>query len=1004
MNCNEPKFSFLFQRRDWILSSVETRSDFELNKALWADITQHSPILDRLTGDRLSNMEKIIATLNMFPEYISSEIAKTYKHRMTTLDASNHFCYLAQRGYFYKMTTLVIDVESDNLIILFPKKSSIALNLIRIFRSFPGKIETNLNYAMTECDIERYCVFLYESIYLSWYFRRNMNFSLVYFRIPQSITIVDERLCEIMSTRNSINCCHMVQEDISFLNSISEEMKSVVRSRTWDFYFVWKSIPNRNKFQGDIVLRPRHQELHKRHTFYHEALFYDLIHRLTGQELSLPDHCFRLIPQTTKLLQEKFTPDYCDSTDLHIPVFVQTQGLTEEQSSTIAFIRKCEKTNFRDQFSFKINCEDGKNVILCSPYLGNATIIMSQTNWDSCGQMSGGVIANQTGSGKTLCVLASCQTGCSLVIVPDHLSIHWATEINKHTSLKTQANEDSDYALIFGRAKNIPRRWLFTKKPLLIVISSSAFRSKRWFELPIPKEFNRVFVDEAHTLSSTRSMFKQLQDEVTTKYIWAITATPYKNWMNICRLIQFDQFLKLINSNKSNLLQKSIPIWQHFTISTKTKLEFVRIRSQVIYAYLTPDENKFFAELRKCIQNIHLVTSGSTIMVRRVFRILERVSAGGRVNGQLMLKVIQRCLMKKRSRTDSAICNPIFTTVPGFMKSTDQCTVCLEGFLQPLQLQCGHVYCKECLLSMIDLDMSKCAICRTKWEFPIKTYLPSWSQEPQTLEHVLNLKEYYQLLEGHDTNTENTIELKGKYLSFQEQLNLWISNRTTKHKLVIYVKRKKPAQIYLAELRKTNLSILTAGVEGMCKFDSVQNIEQFRKGKHDVLLVNIKYSNGFDLPIASNLWIMDYDLEMAKMEQCRGRCIRLGQQHLEIEILVFLYQNTFDDFLYHYQHVGCITYSLGNCILLAYYFFNEDPESIFHQVKLLGHRIFGDDSKLIMTAKNKNIRINHVVNFNLRSKIVNERYIMAQLFEKSYNDPLFIGWRKDFESTRIQPT
>lgn len=989
--CEKRNFRFLLNRYDWILSKHRTHLDFcniATRQGWYETVEQMAFILDRFTGDRMENLEKIVSTLNLFPGYICKLVQYCYRDRLSTTGSSS---YNLQRGFLYKLDTLTISCEGSD-IVLHPKISTIVIDMIRVLESLPEKLIDKLLHTLRYCsngsDIDKFCVILYESLFLDVLYTRDIDFSSVSYRTPISVIISNTRIREIMRTRNDINFYHI--RHMLFSKDIFRNMSGITQSRKCDFHFVYSipEYPSETQFKGHIVFLAR--KFTRDQNFVCEARFYDFLNDISQQRHVLPDHIFKTVPKTSKLLQERFVSDHRELQNTYIPSYVKTKSLTDEQNSTIAFIRNCENTNFRDTLSFMMECEDGENVVMCCPYLGNATIHIPKTTWDACAEFSGGIIANQTGSGKTLCVIMACSSGSSLVVVPDHLVSHWRTEITKHTDLKINCSDVVDYVFVFGKAKDIPMKFDCLRQPLMTIISFSAFRSKRWSALPIRKEFDRVFIEEAHTLDSSRSIFKALKSDIITKFTWAVTATPYKNFQNILMLIRFDKFLSLVNSS-SNILQKSIPIWQLFSISTKTELEFVKINTAVVYAHLTVDEELFFTQLKELLRNIHK-TNNSPRGVHRVFRILERISAGGRVDARLMLQVVERCLCMKRKRTDLCIYEPVETKTKGYMKSTDTCVICVERFSDPLQLVCGHVFCKVCILAMIDLGISNCAICRMKWKLPLRTFLPSWFE---CTSEQSSLNAYYKMLEGEELVKEDSIELKGKCHVFKQQLLNFIGKKQPEEKLVIYVKREMPAQAYLKELRSVNLSLITVGVEGMSKSVSIANIEKFREGKHDVLFISVKYSSGIDIPMASHLWIMDYDLNLAKMEQCKGRCVRLGQKHKEIHILVFLYRNTFDEFLYKHRNVGYVNSSLGNCILLEYFFFNNDHDSVFHRIKTVGHLIFGPE-ELIITAHNRNLRINHVLKVNIEHEIINDRYTIVDILKRPYNDSLFVKWRYDY--------
>ena len=1001
------KFLFLSKKLKWTLSMNTTETDFIYRRREWLGISEQyfAFVLDHLQGDRFENFKSIVATMNMFPEYICKTIASTYKDRLSSADYSISFRSVLLTGQFYRLRTLQIDQVNS----IIPLKSTVAFCMLRMFKSPPDRLLDNLLYALRQCtggDINMFCVALYESMFWKQRYTRDVDFSPVYFRIPTTIVINDVEQCELMRTRTSINCHHI-------RSAFGQELQTIFQYATFhEFHYVYDNNNNNNPrsfkegewiFKGDVVFLPgtKNSGIAGTETYAKEALFYKLLTKITHTQHENGKHyIFNHVPTSAKLLKNRFSVSAYDSTPTPPPPdFVQTFDLTTEQKSTVGFIKNCEKQTFRDVLSYKLDCDDGKSVVVCSPYFNNAVTRVDKTDWDQCENLAGGIIANETGSGKTLCVIASCSSGTSLIVVPDHLTLHWMTEIKKHTTLQTtECSDATKYALVFERAKNIPVKRSCTNQPALVVISFSSFRSKRWKSWSEDIVFDRVFLEEAHTVNRTSSTFEILKNDTKTAFIWAITATPHKNFTTILQIIRFEKFLNGLGVN-SNTLQRSIPVFQFFSISTRTDLGFVKVNTNLVYAETTPEENTFFCNLREKIRDIHTMTQHKQIGIQRVFRILERVSAGGRVNAKLMYRIIERCLTKKRNRTESYLHDPVQTQSKGFMKATDECTVCMERFSEPLQLRCGHVFCKICILAMVDLKMNKCAVCRATWDFPMVTYFPAWAQLTDTCPQVdsaeTSLKEYYSILEGDDdVESEDTVELTGKYKAFEQQLQIFISNKTPDQKLVIYTKRHRPAKMYLDKLRSTHLSMLVAGVEGVTKSQSVANIETFKHGKHDVLFMNIKYSNGFDLPLVSHLWIMDYDLNLAKMEQCRGRCVRLGQKHPNINIAVFLYKNSFDDFLYHNQDVGTITCTPMNCILLEYYFFNNEPRTIFEQVKRLGHLVFGNTNDLIITAQPRTLTINHIIKVDIvRGTVNGGQHTLHTLLSYTNNHSVFNSWR-----------
>lgn len=639
------------------------------------------------------------------------------------------------------------------------------------------------------------------------------------------------------------------------------------------------------------------------------------------------------------------------------------QSLTSEQKKSFNLVTQNTKSYADVVF---VPLVSPVSTVLLSPYVFNCTteIFGNTDKWNEAKKYRGGIIGNNTGSGKTLLVFAICSTQkSSLIVVPDTLVSHWKSEIVKHTLLTLVPSEWEDYVLVISKSKDIPRKTQIDKCPTMVIISRSAFRSKHW-QLYRHRNFDQIFIEEAHNLNPNCTIYSQLVSH-RVKTRWAISATPYENYIGILSLIGYTNMLSCLNIPIH--VFKSIPVLSHFTCREKTILNNVTLVKSKIYCSQSQLEKKFFHQVVEIIQNVSVTRLTNLSGITRVFRILERISAGGQLNGELMIRILRYYLSPKRQREENISIMSVKCTQEAFCTRDDDCVICLDKFSSPLQLACGHVFCKLCITSMVHIGGRKCPMCRKVWNLPLQLWCPLWAEisHSDTSTVDLNLSTYFTMLNNGDEKLGNVIQLKGKF----EKFKLELSKRNERcGPLVIFVKRSKPAQQYFDEMKSRGLSVLVAGINGCNITQSIRNIEHFRQGKSKILLASIKYSTGFDLNMASDLWIMDYDLNVAKIEQCQGRCMRLGQINNIVNIKLFLYQNAFDDFLCTFQHIGCFSPTKANFVLLQYFLLHKTPGNIFYDAKNLGQHIFGRN--IYITTNSDNIIINNLLKVRVSDKSI----------------------------------
>ena len=628
-----------------------------------------------------------------------------------------------------------------------------------------------------------------------------------------------------------------------------------------------------------------------------------------------------------------------------LPSFlVDPAAMTAEQTKTLKFMAYACEHPFIDYLSNACVVADGTYTAI-SPYHDIRSI--KRETYEALQQWKGGIIANETGSGKTLCVLASI-TSSSLVIVPDNLVTHWKTQIEKHTSLLLAPTEITDYALVLGKSSQVPTKQ-YSRPPLVTIISRSVIRSQRWGTFR-QENYHQLFIDEGHNLSGTATI-SAIENTAVTGARWIVSATPYTNFplsLSILGLSKIFQETGMIVINPVNIC--AIPFLQQSVCQEKTVLpENIHISKQVIFCENVASE--FYDEIPAILKQVNMETV-STKGIRKFFRILERVAAGGILNTKLMLEVAKRYLITEKKPGDKRQREPLTVlkqvAPAAFNTANDTCAVCLDNFTEPLQLMCNHVYCRPCLEAILQVGISKCPTCRASLgpshSHPVRVMVPTWAVllspvSEEKMPRELSKKEYQSLLEG-DVRFDETkhVYMDEKLQKFKQKFDHFLQQPNGR--LVVFVKREIPAMEYIAYTKAHSVSCLLAGLQSMSQSTSTQNIEKFRSDTSiRVLVLTLKFSAGFDLNTASHLWIMDYDLHSAKIEQCKGRCMRLGQCNDRVEIISFLYRNTFDHFLHAFQHIGVMNPTKSNLMLFKYFILQHDSSSVFSDIATISRRV-----------------------------------------------------------------
>jgi SNF2-related domain/RING-type zinc-finger/Helicase conserved C-terminal domain len=691
---------------------------------------------------------------------------------------------------------------------------------------------------------------------------------------------------------------------------------------------------------------------------------------------------------------------------------------TAGQVITHTMIRAIEQSSFMQMLGYSQQAND--NVDFLSPYQSIMLTRISKDDAAFAQTHTGGIIANETGTCKTLSAILSCLPDgkgphsvsvpngqISLIVVPNTLITQWEQEVQRHTECKIwycdpmaprvdRTKSIVDAAMSSSSSKrrrktrvdaadydivSIKSTKDFTKLkfggdqfPRVLIASFSVVASPKFSSFLDSHSlvFKRVVVEEAHSVTkSVHQVLLTIPRDIT----WIVTATPYNEVKKMGKLLQLDRIAL------SNLNVVVDAVYHNATVRIKLDRTQLEVKHVKHYCELTEDESQFYIQIGRLILQV-IERYGRVHNYTRLCRLLERLCVGGYVHRELFLRLLKRAIngppyvnmyQRQQPTKKFVITRTEQAAECSFAMSTDECPICLCGFNVPVQLKCRHVFCNECLEEMIEFmqGAKHCPSCREEFKAP--TYLPKWPDVKQVANVVeeepvvakksyvsaassssavgtldadmksgeLGTDVYRRLLTSASANEiaalgkeDEFVHLQGKNIEVFKEIELWTARREPGEQIVMFVKRRLPSDSFFDELKRHNLTSTCAGVQGVTRKVSVANIQAFREGKHDILLISTRYSDGFDLGNAKELWMLNTDISTAKMEQSIGRITRTMQKYDSITIRVFVYRNMIDEFLWDFRDkIKTKTGFNRNFIMtFGYFFLRQFPAMPMYQI------------------------------------------------------------------------
>lgn len=501
--------------------------------------------------------------------------------------------------------------------------------------------------------------------------------------------------------------------------------------------------------------------------------------------------------------------------------------------------------------------------------------------------LKGGILALDTGMGKTVCTLALIQQSLqiykikpTLIVVPLTLIDQWIYELKKFTDLS--------YGEIHGR-KTIDK---CTGKDVVFTTYGTLLSAhKQDLSSAIFTMFKRVVFDESHQHKSHMSSTVQACYGINASYRWCLSATPMMNntiqnlhaQMKMLCVRPFEaerhylkEIMEVEESRSKWIVEKitntiirpdlskciHIPppkIYENeitFDKNTHTVYErLVRsIRNKISEIWSNGGVFSEFQRVKSLINNICIASVDPTLIPIHML--------GKRIQGDEFSTTTIHAL------NDSLGGNKFEEEVKKVVNSLDEatCSLCLETISRPTLTNCLHIYCHDCIKKSLEFR-KKCPMCRTNLDERKFKEIKASEEEEKIPGFVIKTD----LLGRRVMIEEEVANMYEKMTrSKLEELKKIISKRK---KVVVYSQYNTILESFAKEIPS---SIITGRSS---RTQRKTNIDNFKEGATDVFFLSTKIADvGINLTEGDTLVFLEPGIDSDVEKQAFGRLKRIGQE------------------------------------------------------------------------------------------------------------------------------
>ena len=505
--------------------------------------------------------------------------------------------------------------------------------------------------------------------------------------------------------------------------------------------------------------------------------------------------------------------------------------------------------------------------------------------------MRGGILALDTGLGKTICSLALIKQGLdmyqikpTLVVVPLTLIDQWIKELQRFTDLT--------YGEVHGRKNNVVEALkndvVFTTYGTLLSYYNRDMSSDLF------TGFKRVIFDESHQCKTFSSSTVAACYAIHASFRWCLSATPLRKgsfanmhpqlkMLGVRPFCDSENYFKCILEREDSRSRWIIQQISSIIIKPDLK-DYIHI----------PEPSLHEVKVTHDKDNTLLYDSLSVIITEKIKTLWQE--GGVYSNFQLVKSLLNRlsicaidpslvplhmwgercsqdgfCSTSVENLTgslgNSNFDNQVKETLQSLEETT--CCLCLEILDRPTITNCQHIFCHDCIKKSMEFK-NKCPMCRS-------TLIEDQFKEIKQVEEPIST----------DGNFIFCHDLLGRQIKVPKHISEVYEKKTISNKrkwLMDIIKDRNKVVVYsqfntVLETYSRCLEQDTSIITGKSsRAQRKKNIEKFKRGDTKVFFLSTKVADvGINLTEGDTLVFLEPGLESAVEKQALGRLKRIGQ-------------------------------------------------------------------------------------------------------------------------------